>query len=181
MNSKKNISQIVYWGLTAPPVAVRSPQAASIFSFVVHRIWGLTAPPVAVRRPQAASDSTAAVRQQTQIDDIASSDPRLVKKIVARGSLFVARKKSPGRGIRRGRPSGRPARILCTAGIYDKRPMVVHFMVSRTVANYDRPPANCDLSSILVILSVVEYNKVETSKFPFFEVSESSDSKNRFF
>ncbi len=63
MNSKKNISQIVYWGLTAPPVAVR--------------------------RPQAASDSTAAVRQQTQIDDIASSDPRLVKKIVARKSLLL--------------------------------------------------------------------------------------------
>ena len=41
--------------------------------------------------------------------------------------------------------------------------------------------ANCDLSSILVILSIAEYNKSETSKFPFFEVSESSDSKNRFF
>ena len=41
--------------------------------------------------------------------------------------------------------------------------------------------ANCDLSSILVILSIAEYNRSETSKFPFFEVSESSDSKIRFF
>ena len=65
MNSKKNISQIVCWGLTAPPVAVRSSQAAS--------------------------DSTAASRQQTQNDDSASSDPRLVEKAVARGSWFVAR------------------------------------------------------------------------------------------
>ena len=63
MNSKKNISQIVCWALTAPPVAVR--------------------------RSQAASDSDAATRQQTQIDDIASSDLRLVKKIVARGSWLV--------------------------------------------------------------------------------------------
>lgn len=63
MNSKKNISQIVCWALTAPPVAGCSSQAAS--------------------------DSDAATRQQTQIDDIASSDLRLVKKIVARGSWFV--------------------------------------------------------------------------------------------
>ena len=66
MNSKKNISQIVCWALTAPPVAGCSSQAAS--------------------------DSDAATRRQTQIDDIASSDPQLVEKIVARGSLFVARK-----------------------------------------------------------------------------------------
>ena len=32
-------------------------------------------------------------RQQIQIDDITSSNPRLVKKIVARGSWFVVRKK----------------------------------------------------------------------------------------
>ena len=38
------------------------------------------------RRSQAASDSDAASRQQTQNDDIASSNPRLVKKIVVRGS-----------------------------------------------------------------------------------------------
>ena len=61
MNSKKNISQIVYWALTAPPVTGCSSQAAS--------------------------DSDAATRRQTQIDDIASSDLRLVKKIVARKSL----------------------------------------------------------------------------------------------
>ena len=66
MNSKKNISQIVCWALTAPPVAGCSSQAAS--------------------------DSDAATRQQAQNDDIASSNPRLVEKIVARGSLFVARK-----------------------------------------------------------------------------------------
>ena len=65
MNSKKNISQIVCWALTAPPVAGCSSQTAS--------------------------DSDAAMRQQAQNDDIASSDPRLVEKIVARGSLFVAR------------------------------------------------------------------------------------------
>ena len=63
MNSKKNISQIVCWALTAPPVAVR--------------------------RSQAASDSDAATRRQAQNDDIASSDLRLVKKIVARGSWLV--------------------------------------------------------------------------------------------
>lgn len=61
MNSKKNILQIVCWALTAPPVAGCSSQAAS--------------------------DSDAATRRQTQIDDIASSDLRLVKKIVARKSL----------------------------------------------------------------------------------------------
>ena len=65
MNSKKNISQIVCWALTAPPVAGCSSQAAS--------------------------DSDAATRQQTQIDDIASSDLRLVKKIVAHGSWLVVR------------------------------------------------------------------------------------------
>ena len=63
MNGKKNISQIVCWGLTAPPVAGRSSQAAS--------------------------DSNAASRQQTQNDDSASSDPRLVEKIVARCSWLV--------------------------------------------------------------------------------------------
>ena len=47
--------------------------------------WGLTAPLVAGRRSQAVSDSDAALRQQTQIDYIASSAPQLVK-IVARGS-----------------------------------------------------------------------------------------------
>ena len=67
MNSKKNISQIVCWALTAPPVAGCSSQAAS--------------------------DSDAAMRQQAQNDDIASSDPRLVEKIVARGSWFVIRKR----------------------------------------------------------------------------------------
>lgn len=61
MNSKKNISQIVCWALTAPPVAGCNSQAAS--------------------------DSDAATRRQTQIDDIASSNLRLVKKIVARKSL----------------------------------------------------------------------------------------------
>ena len=54
---------------------------------------GPTAPPVAVRRSQAASESDAAARQQVQNDDSASSNPRLVKKIVARGSWFVVRKK----------------------------------------------------------------------------------------
>ena len=65
MNSKKNISQIVCWALTAPPVTGCSSQAAS--------------------------DSDAATRRQTQIDDIASSDLRLVKKswLVARGSWLV--------------------------------------------------------------------------------------------
>ena len=59
-----------------------------------------------------------------------------------------------------GCPLGQPLRT---------RPWAVYFF------------ANCDLSSILVILSIAEYNKSETSKFPFFEVSESSNSKNRFF
>ena len=45
------------------------------------------------RSSQAASDSDAATRQQVQNDDSASSNPRLVEKIVARGSWFVARKK----------------------------------------------------------------------------------------
>ena len=36
-------------------------------------------------RPQAALDSNAAARQQTQNDDIASSNPRLVKKGPIRG------------------------------------------------------------------------------------------------
>ena len=63
MNSKKNISQIVCWALTAPPVADCSSQAAS--------------------------DSDAATRRQAQNDDIASSNPRLVEKIVARGSWLV--------------------------------------------------------------------------------------------
>ena len=60
------------------------PQADS-----VHRIRGLMAPQVAGRRSQAALDSDAAGRRQAQIDDIASSNPRLVEKIVARGSWFV--------------------------------------------------------------------------------------------
>ena len=57
------------------------PSCASPFNFdkvltagrkVVHRILGPTTPPVA-------SDSDAATRQQIQNDNIASSDPRLVK------------------------------------------------------------------------------------------------------
>ena len=65
------------------------PSCASPFNFdkvltagrkVVHRILGPTTPPVADRSSQAASDSDAALRQQTQIDYIASSNPRLVKK-----------------------------------------------------------------------------------------------------
>ena len=47
------------------------------------------------RSSQAASDSDAATRQQTQIEYIASSNPRLVEKIVARGSWFTARKSLP--------------------------------------------------------------------------------------
>ena len=71
------------------------PSCASPFNFdrgltagrkVVHRILGPTAPPGADRSSQAASDSDAATRRQTQNDDIASSNPRLVKKIVVRGS-----------------------------------------------------------------------------------------------
>ena len=53
------------------------------------KIRGLTAPLVADRSSQATSDSDAATRQQTQIEYIASSDPRLVEKIVARGSWLV--------------------------------------------------------------------------------------------
>ena len=64
------------------------PSCASPFNFdrvltarrkVVHRISGPTAPPVADRSSQAASDSDAALRQHIQNNDIASSDPRLVK------------------------------------------------------------------------------------------------------
>ena len=62
MNSKKNILQIVCWALTAPPVAGRSSQAAS--------------------------DSNAASRQQTQKNNIASSDPRLVKNAPVGGPFF---------------------------------------------------------------------------------------------
>lgn len=47
------------------------------------------------RRPQAASDSNAASRQQTQKNNIASSDPRLMVMAVTRCSLFVARKSLP--------------------------------------------------------------------------------------
>ena len=90
MNSKKNISQIVCWALTAPPVAGCSSQAAS--------------------------DSDAATRRQTQIDDIASSDLRLVKKA-----------------------------LYCS---YYQLPSII---------------------------------KVKPQNFHFFEVSESSDSKIRFF
>ena len=88
MNSKKNILQIVCWALTAPPVAGCSSQAAS--------------------------DSDAATRRQTQIDDIASSDLRLVKKIVVRCSWLVARKSLPlysnglWSNITTGRPLGVP-------------------------------------------------------------------------
>ncbi len=64
------------------------PSCASPFNFdrgltarrkVVHRILGPTAPPVADRSSQAASESNAALRQHIQNNDIASSDPRLVK------------------------------------------------------------------------------------------------------
>ena len=50
--------------------------------FVVGRSssFGLTPPPAAGRSSQAASDSDAASRQQIQSNDIASSDPRLAKK-----------------------------------------------------------------------------------------------------
>ena len=40
------------------------------------------------RRPQAASDSNAASRQQTQKNNIASSDPRLVKNAPVGGPFF---------------------------------------------------------------------------------------------
>ena len=61
------------------------PSCASPFNFdrgltarrkVVHRILGA---PAADRSSLAASDSDAAARRQIQTDDIASSDPRLVK------------------------------------------------------------------------------------------------------
>ena len=51
------------------------PQADS-----VHRIRGLMAPQTAGRRSQAALDSDAAARRQVHMDDIASSDPRLVAR-----------------------------------------------------------------------------------------------------
>ena len=78
------------------------PSCASPFNFdrgltagrkVVYRILGPTAPQAADRSSQAASESNAALRQHIQNNDIASSDPRLVKKIVVRGSWFVVRKK----------------------------------------------------------------------------------------
>ena len=71
------------------------PSCASPFNFdrgltagckVVHRILGPTAPLVADRSSQAASESNAALRQHIQNNDIASSNPWLVKKIVVRGS-----------------------------------------------------------------------------------------------
>ena len=74
------------------------PSCASPFNFdkvltagrkVVHRILGPTASPAADRSSQAASESNAVLRQQVQNDDRASSDPRLVKKIVVRGSWLV--------------------------------------------------------------------------------------------
>lgn len=46
---------------------------------VVHRILGPTASPAVDRSSQAASESNAALRQHIQNNDIASSDPRLVK------------------------------------------------------------------------------------------------------
>ena len=99
------------------------PSCASPFNFdkvltagrkVVHRILGPTAPPVA-------SDSDAATRQQIQNNDITSSDPRLVVKIVARGSWFVARKSLPlclnrlWSNLTSGTPSGRPLRTRALA------------------------------------------------------------------
>ena len=86
------------------------------------------------RRPQAASDSNAATRQQTQKDNIASSDPQLVKKIVVRGSWLVARKSLPlysdglWSNLSGGLPTGSP---------YNTATQAVFF------ANCDRPPANC--------------------------------------
>jgi len=80
------------------------PSCASPFNFdkvltagrkAVYRILGPTAPPAADRSSQAASDSDAALRQHIQNNDIASSDPRLVVKIVVRGSWFVVRKNLP--------------------------------------------------------------------------------------
>jgi hypothetical protein len=60
------------------------PQADS-----VHRIRGLMAPQVAGRRLQVAMDSAAAARRQVHMDDIASSNPRLMEKAVACGSWLV--------------------------------------------------------------------------------------------
>ena len=66
------------------------------------------------RRSQAVSDSDAALRQQIQTNNIASSNPRLVEKIVARGSWFVARKSPPlyqnglWANLTAGRPLGVP-------------------------------------------------------------------------
>ena len=51
--------------------------------------FGTNGPPAADRSSLAASDSDAALRQHIQTDDITSSDPRLVEKIVARGSWLV--------------------------------------------------------------------------------------------
>ena len=74
------------------------PSCASPFNFdrdltagrkVVHRILGPMAPPAADRSSQVASNSDAATRQHIQNNYIASSDYRLVEKIVARGSWLV--------------------------------------------------------------------------------------------
>ena len=91
------------------------PSCASPFNFdrdltarrkVVHRILGPTAPPVADRSSQAASDSDAATRQQIQNNDIASSDPRLVKN--APSGAFV--------GAPRGAPAANPVYTGYTIG-----------------------------------------------------------------
>ena len=57
---------------------------------LLHVLGSLSAPPVAVRRPPVASDSNAAARQQTQNNDIASSNPRLVKNAPIGGRFFFA-------------------------------------------------------------------------------------------
>ena len=79
------------------------PSCASPFNFdkvltaghkAVHRILGPTAPPAADRSSQAASDSDAALRQHIQNNDIASSDPRLVKNAPFGASVGDAQRAS---------------------------------------------------------------------------------------
>ena len=91
------------------------PSCASPFNFdkvltagrkAVHRILGPMAPPAADRSSQAASDSDAALRQHIQNNDIASSNPRLVKK--APSGAFV--------GAPRGAPAANPVYTGYTLG-----------------------------------------------------------------
>ena len=56
---------------------------------LLHVFGGLSAPPAAGRRSQVVSDSNAASRQQTQKNNIASSDPRLVKNAPVGGRFFA--------------------------------------------------------------------------------------------